>query len=358
MSAESNGTSGRSSGMLGVHLAAAKAVLHAVERRADHLLDRLRLLLHLERARLEARHVEQVAHEAVQAQRLLVRGLAAARAASRSSRGPCSSSSELVAPVTTASGVRRSCETELRSELRSCSVSARSRARRASSASCVRSSAEPMRPANVSSSCRSSGSARRVSGDGIEREHADAPARALQRDEERARRGQRVGARRPAGRWCSHAHSATPESLSPASQRVRHRRDAARACRRRPARAPRRARRRPRAGDASAISRSGSRDCASAELAADGVEARGAPLAAARACRPGRGCACVRWLMTSATRNMTAKVSGVPQVGDREAEVRRDEEEVERDDAEHGGEERRRVAEAHRRRRPRRAGTP
>ena len=108
-----------------VHVAAAQPVLHPVERRADDLLDRLQLLVDLERARLEARHVEQVAHEAVEAQRLFVRRLEQLAPGRLVLRGPCSSSSALVAPVTTASGVRRSCETELSSELRSCSVSMR-----------------------------------------------------------------------------------------------------------------------------------------------------------------------------------------------------------------------------------------
>ena len=47
----SNGTSGKSAGIAVVHLAAAEPVLHAIERRADDLLERLQLLLHLQRAR-------------------------------------------------------------------------------------------------------------------------------------------------------------------------------------------------------------------------------------------------------------------------------------------------------------------
>ena len=143
-----------------------------------------------------------------------------------SSRGPCSSSSALVAPVTTASGVRRSCETELRSELRSCSVSARRRARRASSASCVRSSAEPMRPANVSRSCRSSGSPRRVVGRRVEREDADAPARALAAGRRARAPTAACRSRRPAGRWCSHDPLGDAPVLVVRVERVRPRRDA------------------------------------------------------------------------------------------------------------------------------------
>ena len=62
--------------------------------------------------------------------------------------------------------------------------------------------------------------------------------------------------------------------------------------------------------------------------------------------------------MTTATRNITANVTMWREVGDGEAEVRRNEEEVEGDDAEHRGEERRPVAEAHRHERRRRAGRP
>ena len=52
--------------------------------------------------------------------------------------------------------------------------------------------------------------------------------------------------------------------------------------------------------------------------------------------------------MTTATTNMTHERDDVPEIGDREAVVRRDEEEVERDDREHRGDERRPVAKAHR----------
>ena len=52
---------------------APQPVVEPVEGGADDLLERLRLLLDLERARVEAGHVEQVANEAVQPERLLVR---------------------------------------------------------------------------------------------------------------------------------------------------------------------------------------------------------------------------------------------------------------------------------------------
>ena len=57
----------------------------------------------------------------------------------------------VLAPVMTASGVRRSCEIEASRVLRSDSVSAETRADSAASARCARSIASAIWPANVSS---------------------------------------------------------------------------------------------------------------------------------------------------------------------------------------------------------------
>ena len=75
------------------------------------------------------------------------------------------------------------------------------------------------------------------------------------------------------------------------------------------------------------------------ELAAELVERRG-PLLALRAPRAWFRTRSVSPLITTATRNMTTNVTGVPKIRDREREERRDEEEVERCHAQEGGEDR------------------
>ena len=82
-----------------------------------------------------------------------------ARAAGSSLRS--GSFSALLAPVMTASGVRRSCEIEASKVFRRLSVSAETRACSAFSASCERSIASAICPAKVSSRCRCSGSSSR-----------------------------------------------------------------------------------------------------------------------------------------------------------------------------------------------------
>ena len=89
----------------------AQPVVEAVEGGAHDLLERLELLSDLERARVEARHVEQVPHEPVEALRLLVGGHDERRGAWPRRSAHAAPRRALVAPVTTARGVRRSCET-------------------------------------------------------------------------------------------------------------------------------------------------------------------------------------------------------------------------------------------------------
>ena len=75
--------------------------------------------------------------------------------------GGCSSSA-LAAPVIAASGVRRSCDTELSSVLRSRSPSAATRARSASAASCARSSGAAIRRTSALTTSRCSGASGRA----------------------------------------------------------------------------------------------------------------------------------------------------------------------------------------------------
>ncbi len=167
--------------------------------------------------------------------------------------------------------------------------------RRASSASSVRSIADPMRPAIVETSCRSSGSSSgRCDACGrIEAEDADPSPRA----HELARRARepwatcRFRASGPLGGSTS-IQSATPTSLSSAE-----------GCRRRRRRSRDASGRGPREQDgdpafehllqraASPAARSAKRVAAALKLERlDRVEARRATLAAAQRCRPDRGC--------------------------------------------------------------------
>ena len=76
----STDTSGRSAGSSVLHGPAGELRLQPRQRRADHLLERDPLALDHERARLEAGHVEQVPHQALQALGLLADGVEQLRA--------------------------------------------------------------------------------------------------------------------------------------------------------------------------------------------------------------------------------------------------------------------------------------
>ena len=71
-STPSIGTSGRSGGRRTSTVRSRSCVLEPVEHRADDPLDRLPFLRDLDGARREPRHVEQVAHQAIEPLRLLV----------------------------------------------------------------------------------------------------------------------------------------------------------------------------------------------------------------------------------------------------------------------------------------------
>ena len=263
MSAESHGTT-RSEGTSVSTSRPRRRSCGPTERRADELLDGLRALSHLQRSGLEARHVEEVADEPGQALRLVVGGLEEL-APRRLVGGRVSSRRTLVAPVTTPSGVRKSCDTELRSALRSCSVSARSRARRASSASCGaldrRADEAGERLEELAVVGRRSSHGELASATGKEREHADAPLRSLERHDERTRRRQRV--RPESGRLADGARP-TRRRRGPCRRRRRYRRRRATisGVSSRPARRPRRERRTPRAGDEQPLRGAPSASCA------------------------------------------------------------------------------------------------
>ena len=107
------------------------------------------------------------------------------------------SSRLLDAPVMVASGVRRSWETELKSEFRSRSASARTSARCASSASCARSMASAIWFANVSSWWSCSGLSADRGAAGLNPSTPDRPPRSDERQVEgpRARQGRRPESR-------------------------------------------------------------------------------------------------------------------------------------------------------------------
>ena len=157
MSRGSSGTSGRSGGRPDVDAALAEALLDAGQRAADDLLEGLPVLAHADAAGLEPGHLEEIVHEAVQAVGLLLDRLGQLAPRRPGSRLPSCSTRALADPVMVASGVRRSCETALRSELRSRSVSDRRRACWASSTRATRSMARAVCAAKVSSRWSCSG---------------------------------------------------------------------------------------------------------------------------------------------------------------------------------------------------------
>ncbi len=267
-----------------------------------------------------------------------------------SSVGPCSLSSVLVAPVTTARGVRRSCETELRSAFRSCSVSARNVARRASSARVVRSMAEPMRPANVSRRRRSSRSLALPilpARDGKQPQHPDAAARAVEGDEERGRRRQevRAGPRGPLTAPGPHGRVLGPLGRAHELFVGEHRLDGVFVARHR------HEDRDVRVEDVAHVTgrrlQQGLARISETDLATERVEARRAALTAAR--RVG--------LIPNAFGQVAdheghhehhGEGDDMAEVGDGKAEEGRNEEELERQNAEHRGEQRRAVPESRR----------
>ena len=120
----------------------------------------------------------------------------------------------LEAPMMVESGVRKSWETELRSEFRIRSVSARTSARRASSASCARSMARAVWLAKVSSWWRASGLSKACPSAGTIASTPTAP-RGPASGTHSARAPGRVAVPRPATSRCSNAHCATPASVTP-----------------------------------------------------------------------------------------------------------------------------------------------
>ena len=314
-------------------------VLEPRQRRADHLLGRHPLA---RRARARSRRASAAAGSRARARAGARRRRstpAARRAAAGVSRSP-SSRSDVAAPVITASGVRRSCDTADRSELRSSSV----RARSAASAPARRAGrARARAPA-----CRASASSRwqliapRTAGASVpalERDHTDRGLAVDQRDREHARARQRVGAvaRRP--RRCSNAHRATALLL--------HARAASAPPRRRgPARRDRGPA--PPPATSSASSRWRTATAATSpivgrrgDLAREREQRRGAPLARSSRRAPARRSRTVSVLITRPDAEHHGEREQVARVGDREREPRRDEAEVERRDRERRREQRR-----------------
>ena len=132
-------------------------------------------------------------------------------ASRRPARSPASSRL-LAAPVMEASGVRKSWETELSSELRSRSASARTSARRASSLACARSMASAIWLAKVSSWWSCSGLSRACASAGLMPSTPTAP-RDPTRGRYRARAPGRVAVPSPASCRCSYTQCATASSL-------------------------------------------------------------------------------------------------------------------------------------------------
>ena len=219
--------------------------------------------------------------------------------------GSVSCSRVLAAPSIEASGVRMSCESELRSAVRSRSASTSTSDSRLRSASASRSNATAVCPASDSSRRRRAGSRKSAAPASGSPEHAHRPPRRRERQVERARGRQR---RRPASRRLVVIEAPLRHGPLPLVERIRrlpdrgHRVRLARAAGR-----PRRARTcRAGSGAPRRPPRRRSRAVASSRLSPYSAEVRCSRSRAASAwfrIRP------VRLPITSATTSMTPNVS-------------------------------------------------